>query len=214
MYHAIDIYKGQGLKGLFVNPADFEAQMQYLKDNGYTLLTFEHFGEINKVNKPIFVTIDDGMENAMNALHILEKLQDGKFKPTATLFMTAGAIDTGPNSLSSNDLEEMVNSGIFSIQGHTMTHNDLRLITNYDEELRSSKEKIEQITGKPITAIAYPSGRFNDKVVEETKKYYQYATTTIPGQFITKGEKDELYLMHRVRISNDTTLAQFAAMIK
>jgi peptidoglycan/xylan/chitin deacetylase (PgdA/CDA1 family) len=108
----------------------------------------------------------------------------------------------------------MVNSGIFSIQGHTMTHNDLRLITSYDEELRSSKEKIEQITGKPITAIAYPSGRFNDKVVEETKKYYQYATTTIPGQFITKGEKDELYLMHRVRISNDTTLAQFAAMVK
>ncbi|MGF2712551.1 polysaccharide deacetylase family protein, partial [Bacillus cereus] len=56
MYHAIDDYHGQGIKDLFVSPANFEAQMKYLKDNGYTLLTFERWSDINKVNKPIFVT--------------------------------------------------------------------------------------------------------------------------------------------------------------
>ena len=43
MYHAIDDYHGQGIKDLFVSPANFEAQMKHLKDNGYTLLTFERW---------------------------------------------------------------------------------------------------------------------------------------------------------------------------
>lgn len=214
MYHAVDVFKGDGLKGLFVSPTDFEAQMQFLKDHGFTLLTFEHYGDINKVNKPIFITFDDGMKNNMNALRIFEKLQDDKFKPKATLYMIANSIDGGPFWLSSDDLKEMVNSGIFSVQSHTTSHADLPKITNYEEELKNPKQKIEQVTGKPVISIAYPFGHYNEKVVEETKKYYQFATTTEPGQFIEKGQKDELLMMHRVRISDTTTLAQFAALVQ
>jgi peptidoglycan/xylan/chitin deacetylase (PgdA/CDA1 family) len=107
----------------------------------------------------------------------------------------------------------MSDSGIFSIQDHTMTHAELPKVTDYYYELEASKEKIEQITGKPVIAIAYPSGRFNNTVLEETKKYYQYAVTTKPGQFIEKGVPDEMLLIHRVRISYSTTLNQFAAMV-
>ncbi|SFJ53775.1 MULTISPECIES: polysaccharide deacetylase family protein [unclassified Bacillus (in: firmicutes)] len=214
MYHAIDDYKaGDGIKDLFVSPANFEAQMKYLKDNGYTLLTFERWNDINKVNKPIFVTFDDGMKNNLNAFHILQKLKDDKFRPTATEYMITNSIDTD-GSLSTADIKEMVNSGIFSVQSHTATHADLPKITNYEEELKGSKEKLEKITGKPVIAIAYPFGHVNDQVVAETKKYYQFATTTKPGQFITKGEQDELLRMKRVRIHNNTTVEQFALAIK
>lgn len=214
MYHAIDEYKGAGLKDLFVTPANFEAQMKYLKDNGYTFLTFERWGDVNKVNKPVLITLDDGMKNNMNALHILQKLKDDKFQPAATEYMIAGAIDGGPYWLSSDELKEMVNSGIFSVQAHTMSHADLPKITNYEEELKAPKERIEQVTGKPVIAIAYPFGHFNDKVVEETKKYYQFATTTKPGQFIEKGQQNEMLLMQRVRISYSTTIEQFASLVK
>lgn len=214
MYHAVDDYKGKGIRGLFVTPANFEAQMNYLKDNGFTLLTFERWGEINKVNKPILVTFDDGMKNNMNALRILQKLQDDQFHPAATLYMIAGYIDDGDYWLSSADLKEMVDSGIFSVQSHTMSHADLPVISNFEEELLNSKVKIEQVTGKPVMAIAYPFGHFDGKVVEETSKYYTYATTTQPGQFIEKGQKNEMMLMQRVRISYETTISQFAALVK
>jgi peptidoglycan/xylan/chitin deacetylase (PgdA/CDA1 family)/uncharacterized protein YcfL len=214
MYHAVDDYKGQGLKDLFVSPANFEAQMKYLKDNGYTFLTFERWSDVNKVNKPIFVTFDDGMKNNVNAFYILQRLKDDTFQPAATEYMIADRIDAGPNWLSSDDLRMMVNSGIFSVQSHTMSHADLPKITNYEEELKTSKEKIEQITKKPVIAIAYPFGHFNDKTVEETKKYYQFATTTKPGQFIEKGQPNEMLLMQRVRISNSTTIEQFASLVK
>ncbi|MEH7457343.1 polysaccharide deacetylase family protein [Bacillus sp. JJ1127] len=213
MYHAIDDYHGQGIKDLFVSPANFEAQMKYLKENGYTLLTFERWNDINKVNKPIFVTFDDGMKNNMNAFRVLQKLKDDTFKPTATEYMIVDNVDV-EGALSSAEIKEMVDSGIFSVQSHTATHADLPKITNYEGELKGSKEKLEKITGKPVIAIAYPFGHVDDKVVAETKKYYQFATTTKPGQFITKGEPDELLKMKRVRIHNTTTVEQFASSIK
>ncbi|MEH7385562.1 hypothetical protein V7147_09160 [Bacillus sp. JJ1521] len=104
MYHAIDEFNGKGLKGLFVSPANFEAQMRYLKENEYTLLTFEQWDERNKVNKPILVTFDDGMKNNMNALRILQALEDEKFLPRATEFVVANRIDTSPYWLSSEDI--------------------------------------------------------------------------------------------------------------
>ncbi|MDR6997590.1 polysaccharide deacetylase family protein [Neobacillus niacini] len=214
MYHAIDEYNGLGLRELFVSPANFEEQMRYLKDHGYTFLTFERWGEINKVNKPVLVTFDDGMKNNLNAFWILQKLQDETFHPAATEYVIAGSIDNSPSQLSSADIKEMVDSGIFSIQSHTMSHADLPKVTNFEEELESSKEKIEQVTGRPVIAIAYPFGHVDPAVVEETKKYYQYATTTQPGEFIETGEPDEMLLMKRVRISNSTTINQFAAAVQ
>ncbi|KEK24422.1 polysaccharide deacetylase family protein [Bacillus gaemokensis] len=213
MYHAIDDYHGQGIQDLFVSPANFESQMKYLKENGYTLLTFERWGDINKVNKPIFVTFDDGMKNNMNAFRILQKLKDDTFKPTATEYMIVANVDV-EGALSTVEIKEMVDSGIFSVQSHTATHADLPKIANYEEELKGSKEKLEKITGKPVIAIAYPFGHVDNKVVAETKKYYQFATTTKPGQFITKGEPDELLKMKRVRMHNTTTVEQFALSIK
>lgn len=80
--------------------------------------------------------------------------------------------------------------------------------------LKAPKEKLEKITGKPVIAFAYPFGHVNDQVVEETKKYHQFATTTKPGRFITKGEPNELFKMKRVRIHHSTTVEQFTRSIK
>ena len=149
MYHAIEKFPGpsDGDYGLYVPPAQFEKHMQYLKDNGYTMLTFERWNDINRVNKPIFITMDDGRKNNMNALHILQKLKDDTFQPTATEFLTANEIDK-PNRLSTDDIKQMMDSGIFSIQSHTANHTMMAHSNNYDEELRGSKRKIEALTGK------------------------------------------------------------------
>lgn len=213
MYHEISQYQGKGIKELFVTPANFAKQMQYLKDNGYTLLNFEQWEDVNKVNKPIFVTFDDGKRDNLNALHILEKLRDDQFQPTATEFVIAGYIDSDSYRLSTSDLKEMVNSGIFSIQSHTMSHAELPKTFNFERELNESKLKIEQITRRPVIAISYPFGEVNRKVVEETNKYYKFATTTKFGQFIQKGKSNELLLMNRIRINNSTTMNEFAVYV-
>jgi peptidoglycan/xylan/chitin deacetylase (PgdA/CDA1 family) len=212
IYHSIDEFKGYGSKELYVTPENFEKQMIFLKDHGYSLLTFDQWQDIHKVNKPIFITFDDGYKNNLNAFRIFQKLKNETFQPTGTIFVISDYIDQS-SRLTKSDLKMMADSGIISIQSHTATHPDLTKIKNYQNELKASKEKIQKITGKPVIALAYPYGNFNTKVVAETKKYYSFGLTTTPALFSEQSIKDELYLLPRIYIKYSTTLDDFKKII-
>lgn len=212
IYHSIDEYKGLGSKELYVTPENFEKQMIYLKNQGFTLLTFERWDEISKVNKPIFITFDDGYKNNENAFAIFQKLADSNFKPTGTIFVISDFIGR-PNRLSKEELKNMSDSGFFSIQSHTATHPDLTKTDNYVYELKGAKEKIEKVTGKPVFALAYPYGNFNDRVAAETKKYYKYGITTTPGPFTKTGYKNEDYFLPRTYVKYSTTMEDFVKIV-
>lgn len=213
IYHSIEEYNGKGAKELFVTPLNFEKQMVYLKNKGYTLLTFERWDDIGKVNNPIFITFDDGYKNNRNAYEILQKLKDDKFKPTATFFVISDFIGNS-NRLSPTDLKVMSETGLISVQSHTATHSDLTKSENLQYELRVSKEKIKNITGKPVIALAYPYGSFNERVASETKKYYSFGLTTTPEHYTSKGIKNERYYLPRIYVKYSTTLEEFARILK
>jgi peptidoglycan/xylan/chitin deacetylase (PgdA/CDA1 family) len=213
IYHSIDEFTGHGVKDLFVSPENFEKQMIYLRDHGFSLLTFEQWGDRNKVKKPIFITIDDGYKNNLNVDKIFQKLKSDLFQPKATIFAISDYIGW-VDRLSSSDLKKMSDSGIFSIQSHTATHPDLRKIENYKHELKDSKDKIQTITGKPVIALSYPYGNYNDKVIEETKKYYTYAVATEPKYYTEKGTKNENYRLPRIYIKYATTMDEFAKLVE
>ncbi|MBS4198172.1 polysaccharide deacetylase family protein [Bacillus sp. FJAT-49732] len=209
MYHSIDEYKGYGYKEHFVHPKNFKAQMEYLKSERFTPITFDDIPNLENIKKPIIITLDDGYKNSLNAYNILKALNDSSFQAKATIFMLGRKIDT-KGGLSRGQLKEMSDSGIISVQSHTETHPDLTETPYYITELSDIKTKLEEITGKNITALAYPSGIYNDKVIEEARKYYQYAVTTKPGIANTS---DSLYEMKRVRINNSTTLSAFIKLV-
>lgn len=212
VYHSIAEYKGTGSKELYVTPENFEKKINYLRDNGFTLLTFDRWQDRKKVKKPIFLTFDDGYKNNENVYLIFKKLASPQFQPTGTLFVISDFIGR-ENRLTSTDLKRLAKSGYFSIQSHTATHVDLTKTKDFTHELRDSKEMIGRITGKPVIALSYPYGNFNEKVVEETKKYYSFGITTTPELFFEKGTKDELYYLPRIYIKYSTTLAEFARIV-
>jgi len=213
VYHSIAEFNGIGSKELYVTPENFEKQMAYLRDHGYTLLTFERWQDIKSVSKPIFITFDDGYKNNLHAFSILQKLTNENFRPTGTFFVISDFIGRA-NRLTKSDLKMLANSGLISIQSHTATHPDLTKEENLTYELKESKEKIQQITGKPVIALAYPFGNTNEHVVAETKKYYQYGLTTTPGPFSLTGIKNEFYYLPRIYIKYSTTLEEFEKVVK
>jgi peptidoglycan/xylan/chitin deacetylase (PgdA/CDA1 family) len=213
IYHSIEEYKGHGSKELYVTPENFERQMIYLKKNGFTLLTFERWQDFDKVKKPIFLTFDDGYKNNLTVYSIFMKLRDNNFKPAATFFIPTDFIGRS-NRLSAAELKMLSDSGMISIQSHTVTHPDLTKMNNIDYELKASRDKLQNITKKPVIALAYPYGNFTNKVVQETKKYYTYGLTTTPGPFLQKGVKDELYLLPRTYVKYSTTLEEFAKLVE
>lgn len=209
MYHAIDDYHGTGLKELYVTPHNFEAQMMYLKANGFTPITFEDLKNIQNINKPILITLDDGYKNNINVYKILKKLKSSSFNAKATIFMIGRKIDQ-KTGLSKNQLKEMSDSGIISIQSHTETHMDLTHTIDYTKELKDIITKLENITGKKVIALSYPAGKYNSAVIAQARKYYQYAVTTKQGIANTASSNFEL---KRLRVSYSTSLAAFEKMV-
>jgi peptidoglycan/xylan/chitin deacetylase (PgdA/CDA1 family) len=149
----------------------------------------------------------------LKAFTIFQKLKTEHFKPTGTIFVISDFIGRSYR-LSKADLKLMADSGIISIQSHTATHPDLTKIDNFEYELRGSKEKIEKISGKPVIALAYPYGNFNEKVVTETMKYYRFGITTTPELFSEKGIKNEHYYIPRIYVKYSTTLEDFVKVLK
>lgn len=213
MYHSIAEFKGSGLEELYVSPANFEAQIRYLKEHNYTPITFDRWNEINTVNKPVCITFDDGYENNINAYEIFKKMNSERFRPTGTIFVVAGFVGRH-HRLTADQLRDMSQSGFFSIQSHTMHHPDLPEVKNIQEELEKSKDVLEAITGKPVIAFAYPYGHYNKDIMQQTMKYYQFAVTVRHGLFIEKGAPDEYYTMPRQFVQYSTTIEQFANLLQ
>lgn len=166
-YHSIDPSESNEV---ILSPQKLKAQLQYIKDSGYTTLTMTELNDYISKHTPIpeksiVITFDDGYkDNYTNAFPILKEL-DMK----ATIFVITSVIDDG-YYLSKNEIKELSDYGI-DIQSHTVKHLHLNTLS-YEEqlqELKSSKETLEAITNKPVISVAYPFGDHDENTLKAAK---------------------------------------------
>ncbi|MCI6301158.1 MAG: polysaccharide deacetylase family protein [Megasphaera elsdenii] len=169
---------------LTMKPANFDEQMKYLHDNDYHSITLEQFdaymrGEGDLPDRPVLITFDDGyVDNYEEAYPILKK-----YNMRGTIFLIINLMDT-PGYLTWDQVKEMAADGM-EFGSHTISHKPL---TSFDRagvrhELQDSKDIIEKMTGKPCHFIAFPEGKYNDMVMEETRGAgYRYAFTVDTGR--------------------------------
>ena len=207
MYHAIAEIPTTSLTNLFVHPSELEAQIKYIVENGYQTITFEDLDNIGEFLKPIMLTFDDGYKDSYTILFPL--LQEYNIK--ATVFVVTGTMWSA-GRLSIEDIAEMSASGLVSIQSHTKRHIQLTALGSDEliDELTSSKERIEEITAKPVVALCYPEGAMNASVRSVVAEYYSYAVLNYGGKFICG---DNTLTMNRIRISRGMGMAGFASLI-
>lgn len=205
MYHSISINPSTTLS---VPPKVFYKQMEHLKNSGYHTITFKDLmsWKTNQQlpDKPILISFDDGyLDNYTVAYPILKKLQ-----MKATIFATSDYIGL-PNHLSWSQTNEMERSGLIEIGVHTRHHVDLTKSNPLQlvDEISGAKQRLEKRLGHPIISFAYPSGKFNQNVIQVVKRAgFEFAVTTQPGF----AEKKQGYLtLHRVRIPGDQSMAAF-----
>ena len=198
MYHSIAVEKGNPIR---MPLEQFDKEMKYIKDQGYTTLTLKELYDYfeNKVpvpDKSIVITLDDGYENNYTeAFPVLKK-----YGLKATVFMITCTIDVNPKCLTSAQLKEMDKAGI-EIESHTVTHRDLDTLS-YDEqmaELKDSKAALEKLLGRPVDYVAYPEGKYNGNTIKAVAAAgYKMAFTT-NGRWSDKS--DGILTLDRVYIS-------------
>jgi peptidoglycan/xylan/chitin deacetylase (PgdA/CDA1 family) len=204
MYHSVTD-NTFGYTDLHVSPSEFEKQVKYLSENGFTPIHFTELNNANNYENPIILTFDDGYKNNYtNAYPILKK-----YNIKATVFMTSSAIGK-KNKLSEDNIKEMLD--IVEFQSHSVSHPDLRTISAsaLDKELKSSQETLEAITGKPVNTIAYPAGKSNDNVIAATKKYYEFGIMARPDGIYTG---KNAYAVERLCVSRKTSISSYIKLI-
>lgn len=114
----------------------------------------------------ISISIDDGHPLDMKAAEILGK------KNIHTTFYIPIKNSTGRPTLNRKQIKWLSQQPNFEIGGHTYNHIDCTKVSlkQAEEEMRSGKEALEDIIGKPVTAFAWPWGKYNRKLIEIAKQ--------------------------------------------
>ncbi len=187
-YHRV----GPGTGKMFVSAASFAQQMEWLASNGYRLIRLKDLtgfmeGRQALPPKAVVLTFDDGYESFYRYAYPLLK----KYAFPATVFLYTDFVGAG-DALSWNQMQEMVGSGLVSIQAHSKTHanlmergideTDARYRQRIDAEARLPREQIERRLQQEVNYFAYPFGDANEAVLDAMAKYrYRIGVTVNPG---------------------------------
>lgn len=152
---------------------DFAAEMQFLKDTGWTTIDLDEFADTLDGKRPfrkkeIVVTVDDGFRSMyLHAFPILKRLG-----MKAVFFVTPDRsaenyTRIAPQDVPATDeeLREMSAAGI-DIESHGMTH---RYLTDLDDqtvrwELEESRRVLTERFGRPVRHLAIPTGAYDRRI--------------------------------------------------
>lgn len=210
-YHNIGYEK----EGHFVSPDNFAKQMEFIKKNGFEVITLDELVSDIKSKKhlkrnKLVITFDDGyQDNFEHAYPVLNK-----FGFPATVFLVTDYIGVKKGFLSWDEIRVMSRNKI-SFGGHTANHFYLGLLEDDAiawEQIAGPKEIIKREIGVPADYFCYPSGGFNDKIKEIVKKAgYKGACSTNRG--FAKLNSD-VYELKRIKVTNSDTVKPLSFRVK
>lgn len=163
-----------------VSESRFEAHLRMIAASGRDVMSLEEAlasvrSDPHRPERPsVLITIDDGCRSALTIAAPLLR----KYGMTATLFVTtdpaACVFHTGCGGdtigiadprMTNNQLLQWATMG-FDVGAHGLTHRPLSELTDSQlkHELSAPREALETLLGRPITALAAPRGRWDDRV--------------------------------------------------
>lgn len=178
-YHHI----GDGPEWFNVSAADFERQLIFLRDKGYTTVSVMELaeglsGRASLPSRPIVITFDDGYEDNYSAAYpILARL-----KMRGTFFVVTGKM--GQAGYMSWEQAGKMSAGGMEIGSHTLSHYTLKEINlkELERELLSSRIMLENNLQQAAPIFANPFGETAPAVVELLGRTgYRAACSSVVG---------------------------------
>ena len=227
VYHKIDrIPPGSRYPKNYVTPEQFEAQLVFLARHRYTSVGFADYlayrrGERLLPPRAIIITFDDGYRsNRTIALPLLRQYGFG-----ATIFLVTAQVgktnawdrdELQEPLLDAADIHAMQAEGgggggkVIDFGSHTATHARLTRLASVDalRELRSSREQLGALLGKPVTVVCYPYGDYNRATLQLARDAGYEAGVIIRRRMNTDAT-DPLEL-RRIPITSLTSPGRFA----
>lgn len=222
-YHQVGGRKTLGIT--WITSAQFERQMAWLAEAGYHTNSLTEYLNDNQANagKKIVLTFDDGFRAlAKNALPVLQR-----FGFTATVYPVADYVGREnrwdvnffgrrTTHLDWGELCDLIAAG-WEVGSHSLRHAYLPSLSETEllDDLRRSREILEDHLNIPVRHLSLPFGRGNHRVFEAARQagYHTIATlgqrqNSLTGQ-IKLPEMKGLMLIPRRGIYLHDTLNSF-----
>lgn len=227
MYHHIlkqsDIVKHNWQNNASVLSLEaFEEQMKYLYDNDFYVASLEELelfidGKLSLPEKTVAITFDDGyLSNAIYAYPILQK-----YNFRATIFMIGYRVDGPQINFNPNDTQALSvketskYTDVFDFQSHTYNMHNINsqqsaaLIAESDSNVKKDLLKNKNLLNAKY--LAYPYGKFNEKVVSLVQETGHRLGFTIDKGFVTT--ETHKFKIPRNGVSQTVTLQQFVDLV-
>lgn len=206
--------------------SDFEAELAYMREAGYTSITLAElanalFYGLPLPDKPVIMTFDDGYED--NFVHAFPLLQ--KYGFVGSFAVVTGFLDHA-GYMTWDEVRQMADAGM-EFASHSANHVDLGAAApdQAAAELRDSRKAIQEKVGRPAQALVYPYGEpfahgsveAQDRVTELLRQegYVLGVTNPLPNTWPeVKQDAAAPYRLKRVMVSGGMGLIRFAARLE
>ncbi len=216
MYHVINPPPaGAKFPGLYVDPEEFEAQMDALKGAGFHAVTMDQMlanwtrGAPLPKGKPIVVSFDNGYQSQLTkALPVLRGLG---WVGVENIQLTG--LPPSQGGLSHGQVEQLVREG-WELDTQGISHADLITLdaTALHEQVAVAREELRRLYKVPVNWFCYPSGHYNATVIAAVKAAgYVGSTTVVPGW---ASPAEDPYRLPRLRVLGDTSPGALLAEIE
>ena len=222
MYHSVSDAPAVSTRALSVPPAAFGAQLDYLRRQGFTGLTFGELAQRRRMAqplpaRPVVLTFDDGYADLIE--EALPMLIEHGFP--ATVFVTTGwlrdagryAAGTAPgHMLSWAQLAELSAAGV-EVAAHSHSHPQLDQIADAQlrTELGAPKQLLEDRLGRPVFSLAYPYG-YSSKRVRTVARETGYLQAAVVAN-ATAATTSDYFRVPRLTIRRSTSSATFESTV-
>jgi peptidoglycan/xylan/chitin deacetylase (PgdA/CDA1 family) len=223
MYHRVADDGDPRLARYRVTPGQFEQQMGWLKQNGFTPLSLDSLtsarrGDSQMPRRPVLITFDDGYRDFYDhAWPVLRKLDF-----PSVMFVVAGKVGDRsdwdqalgrPEPLMSWSQLAEISAGGVTIGSHSLMHrrfSRLDVHESYDD-MRVSAEIIARELGQRPTAFCYPYGVY-DRLVERLLPActYEFGFTCDPPA----ATQDNPLRLPRIEIMGSDDISSFSAKVE
>lgn len=174
-YHVV----GDGRSQYTVSIEQLESHLAFLKAEGFLVEDFEQLESRLRLGQEFperyaVLTVDDGDESAVIAADLLEKHQC-----KSTFFVTRDRSRSRPGYIREEQIRELRRRG-FSLGTHGTTHRKLTFLSKEDcvEELKGSREWLEDLLAELVSYMAFPGGYLNAYVLRTAQEQGYVLTGT------------------------------------
>lgn len=223
LYHSISAEPAGWIAPYAVTPTTFAQHVELICHSGRTAITVSALcaafrGDRPLPSRPVVVTFDDGFADFADAAAVLASRN-----MPSTLYATTGALGgRGPRPrdlrlppapmLDWSQLTELRELDV-EIGAHTHTHRQLDTMrsTAVADDIRQSKDMLEDELGREIPSFAYPHGFQSRRIRRVVAAVGHQSACAVMNAL--SSDTDDVFALARLTVRATTTVQQIAAWL-